>query len=43
MPALLGAVLLAGCSGEPPEKPEAVRPVKAFQVLDPGEQYRRHV
>ena len=32
--ALLGTLLLAGCSGDPPEAPETVRPVKAFQVLD---------
>lgn len=39
--ALLGTLLLAGCSGEPPEVPEAVRPVKAFQVIDPGERLTR--
>ena len=39
--ALLGTLLLAGCSGEPPEAPETVRPVKAFQVIDPGERVTR--
>ncbi|NOR41137.1 MAG: efflux RND transporter periplasmic adaptor subunit [Gammaproteobacteria bacterium] len=34
MPALLGTLLLAGCSGDQPEEVEAVRPVKAYQVSD---------
>jgi RND family efflux transporter MFP subunit len=34
MPALLGALLLAACSGDQPEESEAVRPVKAYQVPD---------
>jgi RND family efflux transporter MFP subunit len=41
IPTLLGFLLVTGCSGEPPEAPEAVRPVKAFQVLDPGERLTR--
>ncbi len=38
MPALLGTLLLAGCSGDQPEEVEAVRPVKAYQVADAGQQ-----
>jgi RND family efflux transporter MFP subunit len=34
MPALLGVLLLAGCSGDQPEEAAAVRPVKAYQVSD---------
>jgi RND family efflux transporter MFP subunit len=41
LPVLLGAVLLAGCPAEPPEAPEAVRPVKAYQIPQPGEQVTR--
>ena len=41
MPALLGALLLAGCSGQQAEEEEAVRPVKAYQVPDPGQRLTR--
>jgi len=41
MPALLGALLLAGCSGDQPEEVEAVRPVKAYQVADAGQHLTR--
>jgi RND family efflux transporter MFP subunit len=40
MPVLL-SVLLAGCTSEPPEKEEPVRPVKAYQVADLGQQRTR--
>ena len=41
MPALLGTLLLAGCSGDQPEEVEAVRPVKAYQVADAGQHLTR--
>jgi len=41
MPALLGTLLLAGCSGDQPEEVEAVRPVKAYQVSDAGQHLTR--
>ena len=41
MPALLGTLLLAGCSGDQPEEVEAVRPVKAYQVSDAGQSLTR--
>ena len=40
MPVLL-SVLAAGCTAEPPEKEEPVRPVKAYQVADVGQQRTR--
>ncbi|MEN8108069.1 MAG: hypothetical protein ABFS22_08695 [Pseudomonadota bacterium] len=41
IPALLAALLLAGCSGKQAEEEEAVRPVKAYQVFDPGQRLTR--
>ena len=38
---MLGVLLLAGCSGDQPPEEEAVRPVKAYQVLDPGQRLTR--
>lgn len=40
MPGLL-SVIMAGCTAEPPEKEEPVRPVKAYQVVDIGQQRTR--
>ena len=41
LPGLFSAMILAGCTGEPPEKEEPVRPVKAYQVVDVGQQRTR--
>ena len=41
MPALLGALLLAGCSGDQPEEAAAVRPVKAYQVTADSQRLTR--
>jgi RND family efflux transporter MFP subunit len=40
MPGLL-SMIMAGCTAEPPEKEEPVRPIKAFQVVDIGQQRTR--
>ena len=38
---VLSVLLMAGCTSEPPEKEEPVRPVKAYQVVDVGQQRTR--
>jgi len=41
LPALLGVLLLTGCSGDQPEEVAAVRPVKAYQVIAAGNHLTR--